>query len=155
VRGIRLAGIEAARAAPGVEAAIANADRVVICPSNPLVSIAPVLQTPGIGAAVASQRERVVAVSPIIAGRALKGPADRMLADLGHDASVVGVARLWAPYAAALVIDKADAALAGAVSAAGMRPVVAPTVMTGAEEAAALARIVLAPETAAAPTPVR
>jgi hypothetical protein len=65
------------------------------------------------------------------------------------------VARLWAPYAAALVIDKADAALAGAVSAAGMRPVVAPTVMTGAEEAAALARIVLAPETAAAPTPVR
>jgi LPPG:FO 2-phospho-L-lactate transferase len=149
VQKIRLAGIQAAGAAPGVEEAIAGAERLVICPSNPIVSIGPVLQTPGIGAAVARRRDRVVAVSPIIAGKALKGPADRMLTELGHEASVVGVARLWAPYAAALVIDEADSALAGAVARAGMRPVVAPTVMTGPAEAAALARVVL--DAAAAP----
>jgi LPPG:FO 2-phospho-L-lactate transferase len=150
VRAVRLAGITTAAAAPGVEDAIAAADRVVICPSNPVVSIGPVLQTPGIGAAVMSQRDRVVAVSPIIAGKALKGPADRMLAELGLGASVVGVARLWAPYAATLVIDEADAALAGAVAAAGMRPVVVPTIMTGPPEAAALARAALDAETAGA-----
>ena len=150
VRGIRLAGIKAADAAPGVERAIASAERLVICPSNPVVSIGPVLQTPGIGAAVAGRREQSVAVSPIIAGKALKGPADRMLSELGHEASVVGVARLWAPYAATLVIDEADAELADAVAAAGMRPVVARTVMSGPEESAALARVVLD----ANPTPV-
>ena len=149
VQAIRLAGVEAAVAAPGVDEAIASAERLVICPSNPIVSIGPVLQTPGIGAAVARRRDRVVAVSPIIAGKALKGPADRMLTELGHEASVVGVAHLWAPYAATLVIDEADRAFAGAVAAAGMRPVVAPTVMTGPAEAAALARVVL--DAAAAP----
>jgi LPPG:FO 2-phospho-L-lactate transferase len=92
---------------------------------------------------VAARRERVVAVSPIVAGRALKGPADHMLEELGHEPSVVGVARLWAPFAATLVIDVADAALAGAVAAEGMRPLVTPTVMTGPAEAAALGRSVL------------
>ena len=78
-----------------------------------------------------------------MAGKALKGPADHMLSELGHEASVVGVARLWSPFAATLVIDEADAGLAEAVRATGMRPVVAPTVMTGPAEAAALARTVL------------
>ena len=87
-------------------AASSSARRTRSCPS---VRCWP---TGGIGAAVAARRDRVVAVSPIIAGKALKGPADRMLAELGHEASVVGVARLWAPYAATLVIDEADAALA-------------------------------------------
>ena len=112
-----------------------------------------VLQTGGIGAAVARRRDRVVAVSPIIAGQALKGPADRMMAELGHEVSVVGVARLWAPYAATLVIDEADGHLAEAVARTGMRPVVAPTVMTGPSEAATLARTVLNAE--ADPAPVR
>ncbi len=143
VGAIRLAGVETAAAAPGVLDAIAAAECIVICPSNPMVSIGPVLATGGIAAAVAARRARVVAVSPIVAGRALKGPADRMLAELGHEASVVGVARLWSPYAATLVIDEADALLAEAVAAAGMRPLVAPTVMTGPAEAAALARTVL------------
>jgi len=143
VQSIRLAGVEAAAATPGVLDAIAGADRLVICPSNPIVSIGPVLATGGIGEAVTARRDDVVAVSPIIAGKALKGPADRMLAELGHDPSVVGVAHLWSPYAATLVIDEADAALAAEVAAAGMRPVVAPTVMTGRAEAAALARVVL------------
>jgi LPPG:FO 2-phospho-L-lactate transferase len=153
VETVRLAGVETAEAAPGVLDAIAAAERLVICPSNPIVSIGPVLATGGIGAAVAARRDRVVAVSPIIAGRALKGPADRMLAELGHDPSVVGVARLWSPYAATLVIDPADAPLASAVGDTGMRPVVTPTVMSGPAEAAALARAVLdeAADPAAAP----
>lgn len=143
VRAVRLVGIEHARPAPGVLQAIAQADVVVVCPSNPVVSIGPVLAVPGLGAAVAARRDRVVAVSPIIAGRALKGPADRMLAELGHDPSVVGVARLWAPYASTLVLDEADAGRRDEVEAAGMRAIVAPTVMTGPAEAAALGRVVL------------
>ncbi|HEY3810774.1 MAG TPA: 2-phospho-L-lactate transferase CofD family protein, partial [Acidimicrobiales bacterium] len=150
-RAIRLVGVEAAAAPPAVLDAIAGADRIVICPSNPLVSIGPVLATGGIGVAVAARRERAVAVSPIVAGKALKGPADRMLTELGYEASVAGVARLWAPYAASLVIDQADAHLAEAVTAAGMRPVVTATVMTGPAEAAALARTVLDVATDAAP----
>jgi LPPG:FO 2-phospho-L-lactate transferase len=143
VTSIRLAGVETAAAAPGVLESIGEADLLLICPSNPIVSIGPVLATGGIGAAVAARRERCVAVSPIVAGRALKGPADRMLAELGHEPTVAGVARLWAPYASTLVIDEADAALAGAVAAAGMRPVVTATVMTGPEESASLARVVV------------
>ncbi|HUE60168.1 MAG TPA: 2-phospho-L-lactate transferase [Acidimicrobiales bacterium] len=143
VSGVRLAGVEEASAAPGVLEAIAEADVLVICPSNPIVSIGPVLATGGIGEAVAAEREKCVAVSPIVAGRALKGPADRMLEELGHEASVVGVARMWAPYASTLVVDEADSDLAGAVEDAGMRAVVTPTVMTGPSEATALARVVL------------
>ena len=143
VRSVRLAGAEAARAAPGVLEAVAAAETIVVCPSNPVLSIGPVLATGGIGAAVAARREITVAVSPIIAGRALKGPADRLLAELGHEASVVGVARMWAPYASTLVIDEADAGSAAAVAEAGMTPVVGPTVMSGPAEAEALARLVL------------
>ena len=143
VRAIRLAGIDAADPAPGVLDAIATAEALVICPSNPLVSIGPVLAVPGIGEAVAARRQETVAVSPIVAGRALKGPADRMLSELGHEPSVVGVANLWAPYADCLVIDEADRDRASEVEKAGMRAVVAPTVMSGPAEAAALARAVL------------
>jgi LPPG:FO 2-phospho-L-lactate transferase len=143
VRAIRLAGLEAAAAAPGVLDAIAEAETVVICPSNPIVSIGPVLATRGVAEAVAARRDRCIAVSPIIAGRALKGPADRMLEELGHEASVVGVAKLWAAFASTLVIDEADAHLASAVEDAGIRAVVAPTVMTGPAEASALAKVVL------------
>jgi LPPG:FO 2-phospho-L-lactate transferase len=144
VKEVRLAGTEVATAASGVLESIDAADQLVICPSNPVVSIGPVLATGGIGEAVAARRDRTVAVSPIIAGKALKGPADRMLAELGHDPSVVGVARLWAPFAATLIIDDADADRAQEVEAAGMRAVVVPTIMRGPDEAAALARVVLA-----------
>jgi LPPG:FO 2-phospho-L-lactate transferase len=143
VRGVRFAGVESARPAPAVLDRLARADLIVICPSNPIVSIGPVLAVPGISDAVAARRERVVAVSPIVAGAALKGPADRLLGELGHEVSVVGVAMLYAPIAATLVVDDADAAMAPAVEAAGMRCVVAPTVMRGPAEAAALARTVL------------
>jgi LPPG:FO 2-phospho-L-lactate transferase len=140
---IRFAGAESATASPAALAALADAERVVIAPSNPLVSIAPVLAVPGLREAVLARREDCVAVSPIIAGATVKGPADRLLRELGHDQSVVGVARLYAPLASRLVIDEADAELADAVTAEGIEAVVAPTMMYGPPEAAALARVVL------------
>ena len=90
------------------------ADVVAIAPSNPLVSIGPIRALHGVDELLAARRDSVVAVSPIVGGAALKGPADRMLAELGHEPSVVGVARLYAPIAAALVIDPVDAELAAA-----------------------------------------
>ena len=123
--------------------ALADAHQIVICPSNPILSIGPVLALPDVEAAVADRREVAVAVSPIVAGAALKGPADRLMAELGHEPSVVGIARLYASLAATLVVDEADAELAGAVESEGMRCVVAPTVMHGLTEAATLAGVVL------------
>jgi LPPG:FO 2-phospho-L-lactate transferase len=143
VKRVRFAGADVSRPAPGVIGAIADADVVVICPSNPIVSIGPVTAVPGIAEAVAERRADVVAVSPIVGVRALKGPADRMLTELGHEASAVGVARLWAPLAATLVVDEQDADLAPRVEAEGMRCLVAPSVMSGPREAANLARAVL------------
>ncbi|MHB8467792.1 MAG: 2-phospho-L-lactate transferase [Acidimicrobiales bacterium] len=144
VASLRFAGVVSAMPAPGVLEAIAAADVVIICPSNPLVSIAPIRAVRGVEAALVARRERVVAVSPIVAGAALKGPADRLLVELGHEASVVGVARLYAPIAGTLVVDTADAALADQVRGAGMSCVVTPTVMSEPAIAARLATTVLA-----------
>ena len=139
------------RAAPtdDVLDALGTAATIVIAPSNPIVSIGPVRSLPGIDELLAGRRDRVVAVSPIVGGAALKGPADHMLAELGHEPSVVGVARLYAPIAAALVIDPVDAGLAPEVEAVGMRAVVTPSVMSTPAIAADLARRTLA---AVAPT---
>lgn len=143
VSAVRYAGAAEASPAPGVLDALATARRIVVCPSNPILSIAPILAVPGVEAAVASRRSDVVAVSPIVAGAALRGPAARLLAELGHEVSVVGVARLYAPLAGTLVVDTADAALAGGVEAEGLTCVVAPAVMRSPASAAALARVTL------------
>jgi LPPG:FO 2-phospho-L-lactate transferase len=143
VRAVRFAGIEEARPAPGVLHAIETAGTIVIAPSNPLVSIFPVLAVPGVRAAVAKRRAHTVAVSPIVGGAALKGPADRMLVELGYESSVVGVAHLYRDVASVLVIDDTDAALADKVEAVGIRCVVTDTIMKTPERAAALARATL------------
>jgi len=143
VTAVRFQGAATARPGPGVLEALGGAERIVICPSNPIVSVGPVLAVPGVADAVRDRRKDVVAVSPIVAGAALKGPADRLLRELGHEATVVGVARLYAPLAATLVIDTADVDLAPAVELEGIRCVVAPTVMSSPEAAAELARVVL------------
>jgi LPPG:FO 2-phospho-L-lactate transferase len=143
VAGVRFAGAEAARPAPGVIAAISGADTIVVAPSNPIVSIGPVMAVPGIRDAVTARRDDVVAVSPLVGGRALKGPADRLLRELGHAGSVVGVARLYAPFVGTLVIDEADAELADGVRAAGLRCVVTDTIMRDPAAAAALCEVVL------------
>jgi LPPG:FO 2-phospho-L-lactate transferase len=140
---VRFEGAEAARPGPGVLDAVDGARTLVVCPSNPVVSIDPVLAVPGVREALVRRRDRNIAVSPIVAGAALKGPADRLLREMGFESSVVGVARWYAPLVATLVIDEQDAALAPAVEAEGVRCVVAPTIMSDVTRAAALARVVL------------
>jgi len=142
--GVRSVVFEGADTASFIDAQVlVDAECVVIAPSNPIVSIGPIRALRGVDAALAARRDSVVAVSPIVAGAALKGPADRMLADLGHEASVVGVARMYAPVCGTLVIDGRDAALAPAVEAEGMRCVVTDTIMSEPGVAAALAAIVI------------
>jgi LPPG:FO 2-phospho-L-lactate transferase len=143
VQGIRFEGAEQSTPAPGVLEAIIDADVVVIAPSNPIVSIGPLFSVPGVRDAVVARRNHAVVVSPIIAGAALKGPADRLLTELGYESSVVGVANFYKAVASTLIIDEADATLAPAVEDAGMRCVVAPTVMHDAVAAAELGRVVL------------
>ncbi len=143
---IALDGVEAARMTPEIEGAVGDADAIVICPSNPLVSIGPILAVTGIRGAIGESRRRgtrVAAVSPIVGGRALRGPADRMLATLGEEVSALGVARRYAGLVDAFVLDQADAALAPDVERLGMRAVVARSVMTDDASRAALARAVL------------
>jgi len=144
VRALRFDGTETARPTARVIEAIAQADAVVVAPSNPLVSIGPVLAVPGIRDALRETTASVVAVSPIIGGRALKGPADRMLTNLGHEASATGVARLYADFLDVLVLDNEDASLAPAVESLGVRPVVTDTIMRDAPSRRALAEATLA-----------
>jgi LPPG:FO 2-phospho-L-lactate transferase len=143
VAAIRFAGADEARPSAGVLDAIASAATLIVAPSNPIVSIGPVLAVPGVRSAVEARRDDVVAVSPLVGGRALKGPADRMLRELGHEDSVVGIARLYAPFAGTLVIDTADAERADDVRATGLRCVVTDTIMRDPMVAAKLCETVL------------
>jgi LPPG:FO 2-phospho-L-lactate transferase len=139
-------GVERARVTPEAEAAFARADAIVICPSNPLVSIAPILAVPGIRDALVAARGRgvrVAAVSPIVGGKALRGPADRMLAALGEEVSALGVARRYVGLVDAFVIDEADASLAPAIERLGLDAIVAPSVMSDDASREALGRVVL------------
>ncbi|MGH1493891.1 MAG: 2-phospho-L-lactate transferase [Acidimicrobiales bacterium] len=143
VSSVRFDGADTASAGPGVIDAIHNADRVIIAPSNPAVSIDPVLAIPGVGEALRQRRESVVAVSPIIAGKALKGPADRLLTELGREASVVGVAEWYRDTIGTLVVDNADRDLCPAIEALGVAAVATDTIMSDATRSAALASALL------------
>ncbi len=143
IDGLRFEGAATSTPAPGVLAALAEASTIIIAPSNPLVSLGPLWSVPGLADAVKARRSNVVAVSPIVDGAALKGPAARMLTELGHEASVLGVAKLYKDLASVLVIDHADAHLANQVEATGMRCVVTDTIMSSPEVSAALASTVL------------
>jgi LPPG:FO 2-phospho-L-lactate transferase len=143
VRAVAFEGADRAKPAPGVLDALAEAERIVVCPSNPVVSIGPIVALPAVREALLRRRADIIAVSPIIAGAALKGPADRLMAELGSEPSVRGVARLYAPWVSTLVIDEADRDHAPSVEAEGVRCVVAPTIMSTPERAAALGRIVI------------
>ena len=141
---VRFDGAEQATAAPGVLDALHEAETILVCPSNPVISIGPILAVPGVRDALIARRERVVGVSPIIAGRPVKGPADRLMGPLGIDVSCVGVAREYRTFCSTLVIDSGDAARAGEIEALGVHAVAADTLMTDARVAAALARETLA-----------
>jgi len=136
-------GAPAAKPAPGVIDALEQADVIVVAPSNPVVSIGPVLAVPHVRDAVVGRRDAVVGVSPIVGGKALKGPADRLLHELGHEASVAGVARMYSGLMATLVVDTVDEPHVGAVESEGVRCVVTPTVMNDPEIAASLAQTCL------------
>jgi LPPG:FO 2-phospho-L-lactate transferase len=120
---------------------ITNADTIVIAPSNPIVSIGPIRALNGVEEALRAQRAHVVAISPIVAGAALKGPADRMLVELGHEPTVVGVARMYAPICGTLVIDSQDAHLIDAVEREGVRCIATDTIMSKPGVAASLAKL--------------
>ena len=120
-----------------------SSEAIIIAPSNPIVSLGPIRALSGVDQALATNRDRVVAISPIVAGSALKGPADRMLTELGHEASVVGVARIYAPVCSTLVIDQQDEALQSAVEREGMKCVITDTIMRTPEITQELARKVL------------
>lgn len=143
VEAIEFVGAEDAALLVAAADALAQADTIIVAPSNPLVSIGPILALSGLTELLAARRDSVVAVSPIIAGKALKGPADRMLVELGYEASVVGVARLYSHICGTLVIDDLDASLASAVEAVGVRCIVTDTIMKSPSVAAALARATL------------
>jgi LPPG:FO 2-phospho-L-lactate transferase len=144
VRSLRFEGIEAARPSPAALAALAEAELVVIGPSNPLVSIGPTLAISGMREAILAAPATRVGVSGIVAGQALRGPADKMLVSLGHESSALGVARLYQGLLQRFVIDTADAELAPQIEALGMEVRVLPTVMRDEADRAELARAIVA-----------
>lgn len=138
VQSVEFVGADSARFID--TAMLHDADTIVIAPSNPIVSIGPMRALSGVDETLATVREKVVAISPIVAGAALKGPADRMLTELGHEASVVGVARMYADICGTMVIDALDADRRDEIEALGMTCVVTDTVMSRPGVAAELAR---------------
>jgi LPPG:FO 2-phospho-L-lactate transferase len=144
VKTVRFAGAEASRPAPGVLEAIQEADVVVICPSNPVVSVGPILAIPGLRSAVAARRAVVAGVSPIVGGVPLAGMADKLMPSAGMEVSAAGVARAYADLLGAWTIDQIDAGLAPALrDELGIRVEVTDTVMRDDDVAEALARVVL------------
>jgi LPPG:FO 2-phospho-L-lactate transferase len=135
-------GAASARPAPGVLAAIAEADVVVVCPSNPVTSVGPILAVPGIVAALTAART-IVGVSPIVGGAPVSGPAGRLMRARGLDVSPLGVAAAYAPWLGALLIDPRDTDAAPALERSGVRAVVTDVMMTDRAREVALARRVL------------
>ena len=144
VRGLDFRGADAAKPAAAALRALEEAELIVIGPSNPLVSIGPILAIPGYREAIEGATVPRIGVSGIVAGHALRGPADRMLATLGHEATARGVAALYTGLLDQFVIDEADGALAAQIADLGMKPVVLPTVMRSDEDRASLARAIVA-----------
>lgn len=140
---VRFEGASEATPAPGVLEAIAGAEAIILCPSNPFISIGPILAIPGIREALRSKRDRVVAISPIVGGRALKGPAAAMMKSMRMRPAAVEVARLYADFVGTFVLDAVDGTEAAAVDKLSIRPVVTNTVMRGLRERKSLARVIV------------
>jgi LPPG:FO 2-phospho-L-lactate transferase len=142
VTAMRFEGASEAAPAPGLLEAIEKAEAIILCPSNPFISIGPILAVPGIRAALQRKREKVAAISPIVGGRALKGPAAKMMKSMNLKASAAEVAKLYVDFCGVFVLDAVDRRQAEQVAALEMRPVVTNTVMKGLRERKALARVV-------------
>jgi len=142
VKAIQFRGAELSKPAPGVLKALRNANGIVFCPSNPIISIGPILAVPGIRAAIEKRKCKSLAISPIIGGRAVKGPAAKMLRGLGIEVSARGVANMYRGLIDVFVLDRQDRELAPSIEKLGMRVVVTNTIMTGLAQKKALARVV-------------
>jgi len=142
VTAMRFEGASEAAPAPGLLDAIANAEGIILCPSNPFISIGPILAVPGIREALQRRRDKVAAISPIVGGRALKGPAARMMKSMQLRSSSAEVGKLYVDFCGVFVLDEVDRKQAGQVEGLGMRPVVTDTIMRGLRERTALARVV-------------
>jgi LPPG:FO 2-phospho-L-lactate transferase len=140
VKGVRYAGVEEATPAPGVMEAISAATAVIVCPSNPVVSVGPILAVPGVREAVASRRAICVGVSPIVAGAPVAGMADKLMPAVGLEVSAAGVASSYSDFLSGWVIDERDAALAERIEGLGIRVRVTDTIMTDDDDALRVAR---------------
>jgi LPPG:FO 2-phospho-L-lactate transferase len=143
VRAIRFEGAESAKPAPGVLEAIRDADCIIICPSNPLISIGPILAVPGIHDALRERKNDVIAVCPIVGGKSLKGPSDKMLDQLGYGSFASSVAKLYGDFAGIFVIDPQDKSQQTTIRDLGMDVAVLPTVMKTGAQKRNLARAIL------------
>ncbi|HYM13747.1 MAG TPA: 2-phospho-L-lactate transferase CofD family protein, partial [Bryobacterales bacterium] len=143
VLAVRFEGAARARPAPRVLEAIRDAAAIILCPSNPIISIGPILAVPGIRAALRRARAPVAAISPIVGGRALKGPADRMMKSMGLQASAAQVAKLYRDFLDVFVLDREDENQSAAIAALGLRAVVTNTIMSDVRAKKSLARAVL------------
>ncbi len=145
IDGIRFLGADKAQPAPGVIDAIRTADKIIVCPSNPLASIKPILSVGGVADALREQRHRVLAISPLVGGRAVKGPADSMLRQLNYEPSVLGVAKVYRDFVGKFIIDVADRGELERLSGSGvdMEVFVFDTLMRSVEDSVELARRVM------------
>jgi LPPG:FO 2-phospho-L-lactate transferase len=143
VRAVRFENVESAKPAPGVRDAIRDADCIIICPSNPLISIGPILAVPGIRDALRARKKDVISICPIVGGKSLKGPSDKMLAQLGYGSSASSVARLYADFTGVFVLDPQDKSQQETIRDLGMEVAVLPTVMKTRAQKRKLARAIL------------
>jgi LPPG:FO 2-phospho-L-lactate transferase len=143
VRAVAFEGVADAKPAPGVIEAIGDAGLVVIAPSNPLISIGPILAVPGIRAALRHRRNRIVSVCPLVGGKSLKGPTDKMMAQLGYDVSPAAIAAMYSDFCGTMILDPADEGASSFVEAAGVQAMVLPTVMKTEDDKIQLAQSIM------------
>lgn len=143
VEGIRFENIESARLAPGIAEAISESEAVILCPSNPLISIGPILAVPGMRQLLEKTNATVLVISSVVGGASLKGPTDRMLMDLGMDVSATQIAKLYADFTDVFVLDQLDEAMKPEIEALGLKVFVTDTVMSDADKKTALAKAIL------------
>lgn len=143
VKGINFRGMDSAAPGPGVIEAIESAELTVLCPSNPVISIGPVLEVPGVRDALVKSKGRVAAVSPLVGGKPLKGPADRLMKSLGLEVSSVQIAKMYSDFLDLMVIDGSDISEAGEISSMGIETLVTDTVISNGGKAARLGRELL------------
>jgi LPPG:FO 2-phospho-L-lactate transferase len=140
VKSVLFKGSDSARAAPHVIQSISEASGIIICPSNPIVSIGAILAVKGIRAALRETQARIIGISPIVGGKTVKGPADKLMKSLGIEASAIGVARYYKDFLDVLIIDKIDAQLAPQIRSLGIKPIVTQTLMRTMQDKVRLAR---------------